>query len=73
MNKPEKKHDTGLRILEVLKILLETEENEDIKEYIQSLLVPTDYKRLSDDGFKQKKLGLKMPYNKYSKITNANK
>lgn len=61
------------RTIEELKILLETEENEDIKEYIQSLLVPTDYKRLSDDGFKQKKLGLKMPYNKYSKIKNNNK
>lgn len=45
------------RTIEELKRLLETEEDEDIKEYIQSLLVPTDYKRLSDDGFKQKKLG----------------
>ena len=58
------------RTTEELQRLSEKEEDKDVKEYIQSLLVSTDYKRLSDDGFKQKKLGLKMPYNKYSKIKN---
>ena len=29
------------------------------KEYIQNLLVPADYKRLRDDGFKPPKVGFK--------------
>ena len=63
----------GKRTTEELQSLLEREEDKDIKEYIQSLLVPNEDKRLYDDGFKQKKLNLKMPYNKYYKITNVNK
>lgn len=60
------------RTTEELQRLSEKEEDKDVKEYIQSLLVSTDYKRLSDDGFKQKKLSLKIPHNKYYKISNAN-
>ena len=60
------------RTSEELQSILEREEDKDIKEYIQSLLVPNEDKRLYDDGFKQKKLGLKMPYNKYYKISNIN-
>ena len=60
------------RTTEELQRLSEKEEDKDVKEYIQSLLVSTDYKRLSDDGFKQKKFSLKIPHNKYYKISNAN-
>ena len=61
------------RTTEELKRLLEKEEDESNKEYIQSLLVPNEDKRLYYDGFKQEKLGLKRPHNKYSKIKNINK
>lgn len=61
------------RTPEELQSLLEKEEDKDIKEYIQNILVPTDYKSLCDDGFKQKKLNLKIPYNKFSKIKKVNK
>ena len=60
------------RTSEELQSILEREEDKDIKEYIQSLLVPNEDKRLYDDGFKQKKLDLKIPYNKYYKIKNVN-
>lgn len=61
------------RTPEELLIMQEETENTDIKEYIKSILVSTDYKRSYDDGFKQKKFDLKMPYNKFHKISNANK
>ena len=60
------------RTSEELQSILEREDDKDIKEYIQSLLVPNEDKRLYDGGFKQKKLNLKMPYNKYYKISNIN-
>lgn len=47
------------RTSEELQSLLGREEDKDIKEYIQNLLVPADYKRLRDDGFKPPKVGFK--------------
>lgn len=61
------------RTSEELQYLLEIVDDEDIKEYIQSLLAHNEDKRLYNGEFKQKKLNLKIPYNKYSKIKNVNK
>lgn len=44
------------RTPEELLIMQEETENTDIKEYIKSILVSTDYKRSYDAGFKQKKV-----------------
>lgn len=61
------------RTSEELQYLLEIVDDEDIKEYIQSLLAHNEDKRLYNGEFKQKKLNLKIHYNKYSKIKNVNK
>ena len=58
---------------EELQSILEREEDKDIKEYIQSLLVPNEDKNLYEKGFKERKLELKIYHNKYYKLTNANK
>lgn len=61
------------RTTEELQNILEREDDKDIKEYIQSLLVPNEDKNLYEKGFKERKLELKIYHNKYYKLTNANK
>ena len=61
------------RTSEELQSILEREDDKDIKEYIQSLLVPNEDKNLYEKGFKERKLELKIYHNKYYKLTNANK